>query len=157
MAKLELDNPLIVRKVQVARSGVQGFGVYAIEDIEADQLVEECPVVLMKRPPRREVYDFVFNWDDNYVGFALGYGSIYNHSEQNNIRFELNKDLKTISYISNRKIERGEEIFINYGARWFEIHGKEDYQKKGGFSYKEVRAFIVILMILLIVLFAVGH
>ena len=46
---------------------------------------------------------------------ALGYGSIYNHSNEPNAYWMSLNDRRTFLFIANRDIEPGEEIFTYYG------------------------------------------
>lgn len=59
------------------------------------------------------------------MALALGIGSVFNHSEQPNVSFELEAKTESIRYTISRRIEAGEELFIFYGHKlWFEQHGQ---------------------------------
>ena len=60
--------------------------------------------------------------------FALGYGSIYNHSYSPNARYVKHFDRRTIDFIALWDIAAGEEIPTNYNGVpdskkmvWFEV------------------------------------
>ena len=67
--------------------------------------------------------DYVFFWDHHEAAIALGYGSIYNHSNDPNAKW-----CPSFAFVSNRKkpdriefvtlkdIEAGEQIFTHYNA-----------------------------------------
>jgi uncharacterized protein len=64
---------------------------------------------------------------------ALGYGSLYNHSNPSNMRYETDGESLSIRFITVREIEADEELTINYNADggaaasedewWFEEKG----------------------------------
>lgn len=57
---------------------------------------------------------------------ALGLGSIFNHSEKQNVGFTRDFGREVIEYVTLRDVGRGEELCINYGPRlWFEDAERE--------------------------------
>ena len=65
--------------------------------------------------------------DADPFAIALGYGSLYNRSWDPNARYDHDHDADVVSYSAVRRIERGEEITINYTgdptgrtALWFD-------------------------------------
>lgn len=115
-------------------SDVHGTGVFAAEPIEAGAVIEICPVILFPKAQldavRQTVLDdYYFDWgeDDGWYAFALGYGSLYNHSYAPNADYGMDFENKTIDIYCLRNIEPGEEICINYNGSpddrskvWFE-------------------------------------
>lgn len=131
--------------VEVRRSnnrGRGGRGVFARDRIEAGTLIERVPVLLIPHnqvfgdPPEGQrsarISWYVFDWSEmtkrHYVGLALGYGSIYNHSYEPNAKYaRVVPDL--LEFYAIRVIEAGEEVLINYngeaggkGEVAFEMH-----------------------------------
>jgi SET domain-containing protein len=122
--------------------GRGGRGVFAIRDIPAGTVIERAPVILI---PREQVFGdsvvarrsariswYVFGWEGvtkrNYVALALGYGSIYNHSDTPNATTEPEPP-DVMGFHAIRDIASGEEITINYNdgcseerALGFDIH-----------------------------------
>jgi uncharacterized protein len=113
-----------VRRVE--NRGKGGRGVFARVDIPAGTVFERVPVILI---PKNQVFGdtpearrsariswYVFTWihpKREMVALSLGYGSIYNHSERANARYQM--DLPDVmEYLSLRDIPAGEEITINY-------------------------------------------
>jgi hypothetical protein len=111
---------------RVTNRGKGGRAVYATRDVRAGEVLERVPVLLI---PRAQVFGpgevaqrsariswYVFRWINtkrDYVALSLGYGSIYNHSEHPNARYEMSPpDIMT--FIALRDIRGGEEITINY-------------------------------------------
>ena len=109
-------------KVYVDKSPVHGWGVFAKEDIMQGEVFEECPVLTLpieKGEVTSLLIDYRFNWPqggewDEQV-FPLGYGGLYNHSENANAYWVSNFENKTFQFISHREIKKGEEIFTWYG------------------------------------------
>ncbi len=64
---------------------------------------------------------------DDYVVLALGYGSMYNHSKNPNIKYQILKEEQTITFTAIKDIEKDEELLFNYNGSstskaplWFE-------------------------------------
>ena len=92
----------LVEVRRVSNRGKGGRGVFARKDIDAGQVIERVPVILI---PESQVFGadpiarraariswYVFEWLETkrgYVALALGYGSIYNHSETPNAAYEM--------------------------------------------------------------------
>jgi hypothetical protein len=109
-------------KIEIKESPGRGLGVFATEDIEEGEIIEEC--LLLTLPIQRgEVsslfLDYRFNypqqgeWTEQVLG--MGYGSYYNHSNNANAFWRDHPSIKAFQFVSNRKIIRGEEIFVYYG------------------------------------------
>lgn len=121
-------------KIQVRKSELHGYGVFAIDDIQPDELIEESR---MLRTGLRANYahdsvlkDYVWGIHKcncieckshgpvQYMG--LGNISLYNHSDTPNTRQKIDfpKELMTIT--AREFIPKGTEIFVNYGPKyWF--------------------------------------
>ena len=63
---------------------------------------------------------------------CLGLGSLFNHSaHKQNVGWERDLAAETITYVSLKNIQEGEELCINYGRLWFpdvdgKLHEEED-------------------------------
>jgi len=106
------------RHVYVSASARHGRGVFAGRHIEPGDVIESCPVLVVG-PEHVEAIEstglqgFAFEWDDG-LAFALGFGSLYNHSWTPNARYDHDYDRQLVVYHAIRPIEPGEEITINY-------------------------------------------
>ena len=109
-------------KIVAKQSPIHGLGVFATEDIEKGEVIEECP--FLKLPTKRgdinyTLIDYTFvwpksdDWDSHII--SLGYGSLYNHSTNPNANWDSDLEKNVIKFYSTKKIEKGEEIFIYYG------------------------------------------
>ena len=103
---------------------IEGRGVFALRDFAQGEVIEQCPVIILLRayeqlPPR--IKTMVFNWGNlakttpSYA-LSLGFGSLYNHANPANLRYEAMPDHNTIHYIAVRAIKKDEELTINYNA-----------------------------------------
>ena len=80
-----------------------------------------------KKIDRTYLYNYYFSWQKRQSAFALGYGSLYNHSYSPNAQYTKNFSHDTITFTSIRSIKKGEEITVNYNGNphsknvvWFE-------------------------------------
>lgn len=131
-------------RIYVKETGTpKGKGVFAAERFGAGEVVEECPVLLFKKPYEvlhKELKNYVFHWPvpegaAATQALALGYGSLYNHANPSNLRYETDTDSRLMRYIAVREIAPDEELTINYNADggahvsddewWFEEKGIE--------------------------------
>ena len=102
----------------------KGRGVFASRALRAGEVVEVCPVLLLhvsfdKLPD--EIRRVVFNWSKlaNMTGvhaLALGYGSMYNHANPANVRYEASEDGAYLRLVATEAIGCDSELTINYNA-----------------------------------------
>jgi uncharacterized protein len=123
----------------IANSNLGGRGVFTGAPIRSGDLIEVCPVIVMK-PGEMEVldtttlYDYYFLWGDEQKQcvIALGFGSLYNHFCPSNADYFMDFDELIIEIFAVRDIEAGEEITINYHGdpkdstpTWFMTDGRD--------------------------------
>ena len=105
-------------KLQVKASPIHGYGVFAVEDIAANAIVEECySLIHMKNAAPFSSFYFSAN---QYAALPLGYGCIYNHSNNPNACMEFYLERSLIVFFALRPIKAGEEICVTYGKEWFD-------------------------------------
>jgi SET domain-containing protein len=141
-------------KIEVRKSSIHGYGVFAKEDITEGELIEQ---VKLLRLAWRANYtndpvlrDYI--WGDKSCkckdcemhGFpqyiALGFGSLYNHSVTPNTTQQLDFATEIMTIKAGRRIEKDEELFVNYGHKywlvrdfWKQVHKSrtlEDFANK---------------------------
>ena len=107
--------------------------MYCTEDIARDSVIEICPIIVLPGEQAREIvrgyvlYEYYFEWKKDSIAIALGYGSLYNHSEHPNAIFEPDYKGQYIIFRSLMEIPAGQEIVVDYHAGnpdekvWFEI------------------------------------
>lgn len=111
--------------VCVKPSKVAGYGVFAAKDFKPGDVIEVSHALLLSTTPA-ELSDYIFNnyFDsENPYALALGCGSIYNHAAQPNADYYFERDTDSsyglMRIVAGTFIEKGEEIFLNYGNTWF--------------------------------------
>jgi SET domain-containing protein len=119
-------------KAKMDYSPIHNRGMFAIEEIEKDELIEICPMVIlgfrMRYHNDPKIRDYCFSQtcpcDDckkhgGHYLMVLGYGQIYNHHDDNNARisFDLKNSLAFIH--ANKNIKKDEEVFVSYGENYF--------------------------------------
>ena len=141
-----IATPFLSPAAFVAETGTsKGRGVFAARPHATGELVEACPVIVFSAqfagvPP--EVRSILFNWgilaktQDAHC-LALGYGSMYNHGNPANMRYEGQADARVLRFIAIRPIAEGEELTVNYSAEggghespdndWFKRMGQTPY------------------------------
>jgi len=112
-----------------------GRGVFAIRKIKKNETIEICPTIEV---PKHDVsniresilitYFFYFGKNKERPIIALGFGSIYNHSDKPNAKYKLRPTEKTLDFIALKDIKKDEEITVNYNPNpkdksplWFEV------------------------------------
>ena len=126
---------MILPFLTIASSLNRGRGVFTSDDIIKGTTIEISPVIVLTAADRSNVektllHDYIFEWGEDHTSaaVALGYLSIYNHIAEPNCMYQMDFEEQTISIITLRDIQAGEELFINYmnaeGASdkpvWFE-------------------------------------
>lgn len=124
-----------------------GRGVFAIRAFFKGELVEEAPVfILEEKYPDvpKEFKNRVFRWGmmtgtDAGIAIALGYGSIYNHSDRPNLIYKADDKNKILRFRARRAIDPDEQLTIHYRQ---ENDGglpdKEEWFQKEGIEKKEL-------------------
>ena len=127
---------MILPFLTIASSNSRGRGVFTTELIKANTIIEIAPVIVVDANGRVKLeqtllYDYIFEWgeDSKMAAVALGYISIYNHSNDPNCAYEMDFEHQTISITTLYDIEIGKELLINYmhpagpssDPVWFEL------------------------------------
>ena len=118
-----MTDSLVIRRVRG-----RGRGVFAGRTFAVGELIEVCPVIPLTEAEATTcattvLDDYFFEWGPNGAAYALalGYGSLYNHSNDPNAAFVLRTRLLQIVFRAVRPIRKGEEITIDY--EWPEAAG----------------------------------
>lgn len=112
-----MKKELFLNKVQVKKSKLHGYGVFANKTIRKNEIIEECYIIMCTGKDRK-LEDYYFDVKNKYALFT-GYGIIYNHSDEPNAKYRINAKRLLTTIIANKTIHKGEEIFISYGEEWF--------------------------------------
>lgn len=128
-------------KVFVANStNGKGRGVFAKEDIQKGDIIEVAPIILEPKNKilkNSNIMQYVFFSDQTETEYAIafGYASIYNHNDNNNAQWIVDKPNLKIIITALKNIRKGEEIFVSYGENYFKTRGtQEDLTKASSTS-----------------------
>lgn len=97
-----------------------GRGIFATRDFTKGECVEISPIIRLERDdpaianPRSMVPHYVFTFAEGYEGFALGYGSLYNHSYDPNMLYRKDAAQQAVVFTARRDIKKDEELTITY-------------------------------------------
>ena len=103
----------------------KGRAVFTKERIPANTIIEESPVIVMKKEDRVHLdktllHDYIFEWgqEKDKCCMALGYLPMYNHSYKSNCEYFMDYEGEVIQVKTIRIIEKDEELTINYNGDW---------------------------------------
>jgi uncharacterized protein len=107
-------------RTYVAESPLGGRGVFAAEAIEAGEVVEIAPVIVV--PPEQiealeatPLRDYWYGWtDDGSAAVAFGHASFYNHAGDPTCEYEAHAVLDALVLRARRAVAAGEELTIDY-------------------------------------------
>nr|WP_040433554.1 SET domain-containing protein-lysine N-methyltransferase [Chlorobium ferrooxidans] len=109
--------------VTIAASSVSGRGAFASNKIMNGAVIERCPALeVTDKDIGGELLNYVFYGSrENSRLVVMGNGMLFNHSFTPNVAYYLEQtDIghELILY-ALRDIEKGEELFYNYGDEWW--------------------------------------
>ena len=112
------------KKLEVRDSSIHGYGVFATDDIKKDEIIEDCYIIkipLKKGFLPHLFMDYKLKWKtkrgDIEQVLPLGYGCIYNHSDNYNATWRQILDKKIIQFYAVKDIKKGEEVLHWYGNK----------------------------------------
>lgn len=103
----------------------KSYGMFANKNIKKGELIEHCPILVEDPNTLLKsgiLKDYYFELDGNGI-FPLGYGGMYNHSNDPNAEVSQdNIDIKnrTLKVMSKKNIMPGDEVTISYGNDYWE-------------------------------------
>jgi len=108
-------------KIQLRRSSIHGWGVFAKDDINENELLEEIPFLILpinKGDMSSLFIDYRYNFpsgDWKYQVLPMGFACYYNHSNTPNAGWYTDEENNIIVFTTNKFIKKDEEIFTYYG------------------------------------------
>ena len=109
--------------IVVGVSPGKGRGIFASRRIQAGDVIEEAPVIVLpaaeiEHLERTVLQDYYFLWgaDEEDAAILLGLCSLCNHSYQPNAVFVPRPETHTIRFVALRDIAAGEEVTTNYNG-----------------------------------------
>ena len=116
------------RKVAFGKSET-GLGVFARENIRDGELIEISPLIMVDEDAMAvdtlNDYVFTINKEENIYGIALGYGSLYNHSDEPNADWAIDIENEQIRFVAKGAIMAGEQISVSYGNSYWESRNED--------------------------------
>ena len=116
--------------IKVKKSPIGGNGVFARKNFNIDDVIEIAPVLKENAENFKGLLnDYIFSISDEekekgIFAFALGYGGLYNHCDNNNANWKIDGDYLIVT--ATRPIKKGEEILVSYGQDYWDTR---DYVK----------------------------
>ncbi|WP_298298267.1 SET domain-containing protein [Hydrotalea sp.] len=114
---------MILPDLVIAPSPKGGRGVFTTVNISAGTIIEISPVLVLSKQERLIVeqtllYNYIFEWGKSRKKAALGLGclSLYNHDYDANADYTMDFKNALMTITTVKKINKGDEIFINYNA-----------------------------------------
>lgn len=109
-------------KIEMRKSPINRWGVFAKDDIAAGEILEEIPflIVPMAKGETSGLFlDYRFNFpsggDWKYQVLPLGFACIYNHSNIPNAGWYTDEENEIFIFTANKNIKKDEEICTYYG------------------------------------------
>ncbi len=124
-------------KIEIKKSSIHGWGVFAKEDIKFDEVLEECHGLIIemdyyKIMMRYKIKGILCNAFNIYntkgeqqIMIPYGFGCMYNSSRKPNIKINYDSINKIMTFKSRINIKSGSELFHNYedSREEFKIRG----------------------------------
>lgn len=104
-------------------------GLFAEKKYKENDVIDICPTIKILHSnidPSSRLNDYVFQSinDEDHVLVAMGYCGMINHSEEKqNATWIINKDDESIKMYAIRDINPEEEIYVNYGDKYWNERG----------------------------------
>lgn len=122
-----------------------GRGIYATKRITKGTVVDTTPIILLTQEDTTSLNNtsliyWWFGWPTGRSGptaIALGLGSLFNHSFDANCHYEADEKNLTMKFVATETIEKGEQLFINYGYDPIKEKERRERQKEYAIKAKE--------------------
>lgn len=99
-----------------------GYGIFASEFISKDTIIEVSKLLLLTKPslPKQVslLKNYFFNYDSKTSAIALGYGSIYNHTDDGMQTVDYTVKKNVMVYKTIKDVKKYQQLTINYGYWW---------------------------------------
>lgn len=143
--------PLFQNHIYVKKSSVHGYGVFAGKDIKAGEMIEEAHGICFEKTENLEGWtNYYFNMG-KMAFFALGYGSIYNHSDYFNATYKFDAEHSLLIFSAARDIKKDEEILVSYGKNWFSSREIQQIETSWRYLWDKIRPVVVSILRFIIV------
>lgn len=109
--------------IEVRSSPIHGRGIFAMRGFRKGQTIEIVPTIKYDKTKEFTKESVLTEYDIHYKdghAFMLGYGALYNHSDDNNAEWGWRDD-GDLQIIAKRDIAKDKEICVNYGDEYWSI------------------------------------
>ena len=120
------------QKIEMRRSPIHGWGIFAKEFIKKDEILEEVPFLVIPMSPTESssiFLDYRFNfpagshpWKKQVIPF--GFACLYNHSDTMNAWWFSDEENEIFIFQAIRDIEPDTEITTYYGSESYWNDGR---------------------------------
>ena len=123
------------KKIEIRKSKIKnaGRGVFALTDIKKGEVIEICPILIFpggEYPHLSEtkLSGYLFEYTGDSTILALGFGSMYNHTNTPNAKYEMveyegkSEQNNELYFVATKPIKKDEEIYINYGGQYKKLY-----------------------------------
>ncbi len=116
-------NLFILDSLYVKQSNLNiGYGVFTSSFIPKNTVIEHSYGLILKPIDRKGIianYDFYIDEKTSILG--LGYISIYNHSNNPNLEYDIDINKQTITLKTTKNVYPNQELFVSYcdDDEWF--------------------------------------
>ena len=106
-------------KIEIRKSPLHGYGVFAKDDITKGELLEECYYLEVEWGGDVDRYYYELTIDKKKV-ISLGFGSMYNSNPDNKENASMDLDLVNdiLIFKSLKDIKKDEEILLQYDLEY---------------------------------------
>lgn len=119
---------VVPNKIKIQKSNLHNQGVFASKDILEGEIIEICPLLQLGWRSQYQSDPIVKNYMwvnkscncrdckvNSYITYMpMGYGSLYNHSNEPNVSVEINWAEQTATFKALKTILVEEELLIKY-------------------------------------------
>lgn len=109
--------------LKVVNTPGKGRGVITDTAIAKGDTIERVPVLFIPAEQweyieKTEFYHYCYSWghESQHAAFAMGFGSLYNHSYDPAAVYKKHIDENEVEFIALRDIAAGDEVTINYNG-----------------------------------------
>jgi len=126
------NNLYFNNKIEMRRSSIHRWGIFAKEKILSGEILEEEPFLIIPMSPTESsslFIDYRFNFpkqNSKYQVITFGFGCIYNHSNSPNAKWETDEENSIFIFSTIRDIEKDEEILTYYGGDDYWSEGRKE-------------------------------
>jgi len=119
-----INNQTYSDKISIKQSLIpnSGRGVFANKDFKQGEIIEVCPLITdyKKNFENSKIKDYTFNskFIKDQEVIVFGMCSMYNHSNKFNVHHT--QDPENMIYTASRDIKNGEELYVSYGADYWD-------------------------------------